>query len=88
MGQYSWFTVYVLRMARAVTVTFFAIKKVILLLFVTIYCRIKRVMKKECNYRRDKMNRLLILGAGGFGQMVKETAAALGYEEIVFLDDA
>ena len=34
------------------------------------------------------MNRLLILGAGGFGQMVKETAAALGYEEIVFLDDA
>lgn len=34
------------------------------------------------------MEKLLILGAGGFGQMVKETAAALGYEEIVFLDDA
>lgn len=34
------------------------------------------------------MDQLLILGAGGFGQMVKETAAALGYGEIVFLDDA
>ncbi|MDO4602498.1 MAG: phosphotransferase [Eubacteriales bacterium] len=34
------------------------------------------------------MKRLLILGAGGFGQMVKETALQLGYEEVVFLDDA
>lgn len=34
------------------------------------------------------MKRLLILGAGGFGQMVKETALALGYEKVVFLDDA
>ena len=34
------------------------------------------------------MKSLLILGAGGFGQMVKETALQLGYEEIVFLDDA
>ena len=34
------------------------------------------------------MKKLLILGAGGFGQMVKETAIQLGYEEIVFLDDA
>ena len=30
------------------------------------------------------MKRLLILGAGGFGQMVKETALLLGYEEVVF----
>ena len=34
------------------------------------------------------MNRLLILGAGGFGQMAKETALELGYEQVVFLDDA
>ncbi|MEE0691759.1 MAG: phosphotransferase [Lachnospiraceae bacterium] len=34
------------------------------------------------------MKSLLILGAGGFGQMVKETALALGYEKVVFLDDA
>lgn len=34
------------------------------------------------------MKSLLILGAGGFGQMVKETALQLGYEEVVFLDDA
>lgn len=34
------------------------------------------------------MRSLLILGAGGFGQMVKETALALGYENVVFLDDA
>lgn len=34
------------------------------------------------------MKKLLILGAGGFGQMVKETALAMGYEEIKFLDDA
>lgn len=34
------------------------------------------------------MKRLLILGAGGFGQMVKETALLLGYKEVVFLDDA
>ena len=34
------------------------------------------------------MRSLLILGAGGFGQMIKETALALGYEKVVFLDDA
>lgn len=34
------------------------------------------------------MKSLLILGAGGFGQMVKETALVLGYEKVVFLDDA
>lgn len=34
------------------------------------------------------MKRLLILGAGGFGQMIKETAELLGYEEVFFLDDA
>ena len=34
------------------------------------------------------MKSLLILGAGGFGQMVKETSLALGYEKVVFLDDA
>lgn len=34
------------------------------------------------------MKSLLILGAGGFGQMVKETALAIGYENVVFLDDA
>lgn len=34
------------------------------------------------------MKSLLILGAGGFGQMIKETALALGYEKVVFLDDA
>ena len=34
------------------------------------------------------MRSLLILGAGGFGQMIKETALVLGYEKVVFLDDA
>lgn len=34
------------------------------------------------------MKSLLILGAGGFGQMVRETALELGYETVVFLDDA
>lgn len=33
------------------------------------------------------MKRLLILGAGGFGRVVEETAKQLGYEEIAFLDD-
>lgn len=33
---------------------------------------------------KTKMKSLLILGAGGFGQMVKETAGMLGYEEVVF----
>ena len=32
------------------------------------------------------MRSLLILGAGGFGQMIKETALALGYEKVVFLN--
>lgn len=30
---------------------------------------------------------LLIIGAGGHGQVVKEVAEALGYEKIAFLDD-
>lgn len=34
------------------------------------------------------MKSLLILGAGGFGRMVKETALLLGYSKVVFLDDA
>ena len=34
------------------------------------------------------MKRLLIIGAGGFGQMIQETAGLLGYDEAVFLDDA
>ena len=34
------------------------------------------------------MKSLLIIGAGGFGRMVAETAQALGYEKVVFLDDA
>ena len=34
------------------------------------------------------MKKLMILGDGGFGQMVKETAQMLGYDEVVFLDDA
>ena len=34
------------------------------------------------------MKSLLILGAGGFGQMVKETAHLIGYSKVVFLDDA
>ena len=34
------------------------------------------------------MKNLLILGAGGFGHMIQETAKILGYEEVVFLDDA
>ena len=34
------------------------------------------------------MKSLLILGAGGFGRMVAETAQVLGYEKVVFLDDA
>ena len=34
------------------------------------------------------MKSLLILGAGGFGHMIQETAVLLGYEKVVFLDDA
>lgn len=34
------------------------------------------------------MRGLLILGAGGMGRMVQETALQLGYEDIAFLDDA
>lgn len=34
------------------------------------------------------MNSLLILGAGGMGRILKETAEQIGYKEIVFLDDA
>ena len=34
------------------------------------------------------MKSLLILGAGGFGHMIQETAMQLGYEKVSFLDDA
>lgn len=34
------------------------------------------------------MGGLLILGAGGMGRMMQETALQLGYEDIAFLDDA
>ena len=34
------------------------------------------------------MKSLLILGAGGFGQMIQETARLIGYAKVVFLDDA
>ena len=34
------------------------------------------------------MKSLLILGAGGFGHMIQETARLLGYEKAVFIDDA
>ena len=33
------------------------------------------------------MKSLLILGAGGYGQLVKEIAEILGYRKISFLDD-
>lgn len=36
----------------------------------------------------EKINKcLLIIGAGGHGQVVKEVAEALGYDKIAFLDD-
>lgn len=34
------------------------------------------------------MKNLLILGAGGLGRVIKETAEQLGYQNIAFLDDA
>ena len=34
------------------------------------------------------MNNLLILGAGGMGHMIQETALQIGYESVAFLDDA
>ncbi|MBE3289332.1 sugar O-acyltransferase, partial [Enterobacter cloacae complex sp. P31C] len=33
------------------------------------------------------MNDLIIIGAGGHGRTLYETAILLGYENIVFLDD-
>lgn len=33
------------------------------------------------------MKRLLIIGAGGFGRMIQETAVQLGYHQALFLDD-
>ena len=44
------------------------------------------VYKRQGNI--DKMRSLLILGAGGMGRMMQETALQLGYEDIAFLDDA
>ena len=34
------------------------------------------------------MNNLLILGAGGMGHMIQETALQIGYDSVAFLDDA
>lgn len=34
------------------------------------------------------MNHLLIIGAGGLGQMIKEVALSIGYGKVSFLDDA
>lgn len=39
-------------------------------------------------HTKEEVKSLLILGAGGFGHMIQETARLLGYEEVVFLDDA
>ena len=39
-------------------------------------------------HTKEEVKSLLILGAGGFGHMIRETARLLGYEEVVFLDDA
>ena len=33
------------------------------------------------------MNRLIIVGAGGYGHLVRDIATELGYKDIVFLDD-
>ena len=41
-----------------------------------------------CSPAEKSMKDLLILGAGGFGHMIQETAKLLGYEKAVFLDDA
>lgn len=35
----------------------------------------------------EKGNSLLIIGAGGYGRLVKEIAQKVGYKEIEFLDD-
>ncbi len=45
-------------------------------------------MKAFISFTQKQMKRLLILGAGGFGQMIQETARLLGYAKVVFLDDA
>lgn len=39
-------------------------------------------------FNKTAMKKLLILGAGEFGEMIRETADLLGYDEIVFLDDS
>ena len=54
-----------------------------------------RRLWKHINLRNEKINRekvvemksLLIVGAGQFGQLVKELAEIIGYEKIGFLDD-
>lgn len=38
---------------------------------------------RVCSY----MHALLIIGAGGHGQVVAEVASACGYDKIDFLDD-
>lgn len=40
-----------------------------------------------CSKGEGQMEKLLVLGAGGFGQVVRELAEELGYE-VAFLDDA
>lgn len=48
----------------------------------------KGEVKAFISFTQKQMKRLLILGAGGFGQMIQETARLLGYAKVVFLDDA
>lgn len=47
----------------------------------------ERSQKEKRERNKQSMKRLLILGAGGFGQMIKETVQLMGYSEAVFLDD-
>lgn len=50
---------------------------------------LKLCARENANEKKETdMETLLILGAGGFAQMVKETALQLGYKKVVFLDDA
>lgn len=45
-------------------------------------------MRSSGQHTKENMKHLLILGAGGFGHMIQETAKLIGYEQVVFLDDA
>lgn len=53
----------------------------------------RHIKEKEKKPRKGflvsgRMENLLILGAGGLGHVIQETAYMLGYKEVVFLDDA